>query len=146
MESNKNSILTLFKEQLRNQIDVLVSENNLKNSGLGLIWWYFINLEDYNEEDIEEILCDGAGDLGIDAIRIDDEDRVHFYQFKNPENLRSGFPTGEVDKFISGLSLLMSDNYHKVANPALKERIEEVLFNNIPSGYTLHLVTSGDTI
>ena len=35
--------------------------------------------------DIEakEQICDGGGDLGIDAIEIDDE-QVVFYQFKNP--------------------------------------------------------------
>lgn len=53
--------------------------------------------------DVEEIYCDGGGDLGIDFIWIDDEEMVHFYQFKNPMALDQEIPTGEVGKLISGL-------------------------------------------
>ena len=54
------------------------------------------------EPEIQEDTCDG-NDLGIDSIRIDDEDVVHFYSFKNPERGDKAFPDGDVDKTLAGL-------------------------------------------
>jgi hypothetical protein len=130
------------KEQLGNQIAHIVRTYALDNEGQGLNWWYFMNLHGMNRPEVEEVFCDGSGDLGIDAIFIDTTSRVHFYQFKNPQKLNIGFPTGEVDKVLSGLQIIMAKKYSSIGNPALRDRIEEV-YKIVPSGYTLHLVTSG---
>ena len=104
-----DTLLNLFKEQLGNQIADIVKTYALDNEGQGLNWWYFMNFHSMNRPEVEEVFCDGAGDLGIDAIFIDTSSRVHFYQFKNPQNLNTGFPTGEVDKVLSGLHFTSSD-------------------------------------
>ena len=141
-----DTLLNLFKEQLGNQIEKLVKNYTLDNDGQGLIWWYFMNFHKMNKTEVEEIFCDGGGDLGIDAIFIDDtSSRVHFYQFKNPQKLIAGFPTGDVDKVITGLTTIMANDYSSIANQALKDRIDEI-YRIVPSGYTLHLVTSGEGI
>ena len=137
-----DTLLNLFKEQLGNQIAYIVKTCALDNEGQGLNWWYFMNLHGMNRPEVEEVFCDGSGDLGIDAIFIDTSSRVHFYQFKNPQNLNAGFPTGEVDRVLSGLHIIMAKKYSSIGNPALKDRIDEV-YKIVPSGYTLHLVTSG---
>jgi hypothetical protein len=43
---------------------------------------------------------------------------------------------------LSGLQIIMAKKYSSIGNPALRDRIEEV-YKIVPSGYTLHLVTSG---
>lgn len=107
-----------------------------------LSWWYFRRLLSLEDLRTEEILCDGPNDLGIDAIYIDDDTLVHFYQFKNPESIESGFPAGEVDKVLAGLNLILSRGHEAIANVELRGRIEEI-YQTVPTGYRLHLVTSG---
>jgi hypothetical protein len=92
--------------------------------------------------DIEEAVCDDGNDLGLDAIYIDEDNVVHFYQFKNPENMDKAFPEGDVDKVLSGLHLILSRRHEDIANEDLRGRIDEI-YQTVPTGYRLHLVTSG---
>jgi hypothetical protein len=128
-------LLTLFKEQLEAECGALSKRFNLVRRGDPLIYWYFLRLHEFADADVAGVLCDGSGDLGIDAIWIDDEDLVHFYSFKNPEDPIKGFPAGEVDKTISGLGLILGNRHEheKVANPELKARLDEV-YQQIPKG------------
>ena len=135
-------LIPLFKEQLENEARGIATDRGLSKRGDFLSWWYFRRLVGLDDTEIEEILCDGYNDLGIDAIRIDEEQRVHFYQFKNPESIEAGFPTGDVDKVISGLTLIMHRRHETIANAELKGRVEEI-YQIVPAGYRLHLVTSG---
>ncbi|MEI7460777.1 MAG: AIPR family protein [Pirellula sp.] len=92
--------------------------------------------------DIEskEQICDGGGDLGIDAIEIEDE-VVHFYQFKNPNSLEKALAAGEVDKMISGLQLILARGHQKIANPELQSRLQEI-YSFTPSGYRIIICVS----
>ena len=94
---------------------------------------------------VEEVLCDGSGDLGIDAIWIDEDALVHFYNFKNPEDPVKGFPAGEVDKTISGLRVILGRKHEEIANEELKARLDEV-YQQLPKGYRIHFITSGQGI
>src|SRR4051794_27434441 len=97
--------LGLFKEQLENESAKLASQHGLIERGHYLVWWYFMKLRRYSIPKIEEIVCDGGGDLGIDALDIDDDNHVHFYQFKNPVTIsKPTFEGGDIDKVIAGLS------------------------------------------
>lgn len=135
-------LISLFKEQLENESLGIATYRRLTKRGDYLSWWYFQRLVGMTENDIGEILCDGHNDLGIDAIWIDEEQLVHFYQFKNPESAMDGFPSGDVDKVISGLMLILQRKHGKIANPELRGRVEEI-YQSVPAGYRLHLVTSG---
>ena len=92
-----NPLLSLFKEQLEAECTTLSTDHNLEERGHSLLYWYFKRLHDFKDGQIEEVFCDGGGDLGIDALWIDDDEIVHFYQFKNPQNIKKGIPTGDVD-------------------------------------------------
>jgi hypothetical protein len=138
-------LLGLFKEQLENESRSLASKHGLQKRGDHLIWWYFLRLTGLPESEVEEIVCDGAADLGIDAIWIDEEDVVHFYTFKNPESSDSAFPGGDVDKTIGGLNVILARRHQAIANEVLRGRIEEI-YQTVPTGYRLHIVTSGDGI
>jgi len=85
---------------------------------------------------------DDGNDLGIDVLQIDEQQLVHFYQFKNPESADAGFSEGDVDKVISGLHAILQQDHKTIANPDLKGRIDEI-YQMVPTGYRLHLVTSG---
>lgn len=137
-----NPLITLFKEQLENESTGIARDLNLEKRGDYLIWWFFMKLHNLEPNEIAEIVCDGGNDLGIDAIYIDENNVVNFYQFKNPENLDSAFPEGEVDKVISGITLILNRDHQAIANPELMSRISEV-YQSIPTGYILHFVTSG---
>jgi hypothetical protein len=141
----KSPLITLFKEQLENESRTLATANNLQKRGDFLIWWYFAKVVGLESPQIEEIVCDGSSDLGIDAIWIDPDDIVHFYNFKNPENIDTTFPGGDVDKVLAGLNLILARGHHSIANPELRGRVEEI-YQTVPAGYRLHLVTSGSGI
>jgi hypothetical protein len=145
MTKEKSPIITLFKEQLENESSSLASTNQLTQRGDYLIWWYFTRLVGLEAAEIVEIVCDGAADLGIDAIWIDDNNIVHFFTFKNPTRIEIAFPASEVDKTLMGLHTILARAHHTIANEELRGRIEEV-YQTVPSGYRLHLVTSGSGI
>ncbi len=115
----------------------------LENEGQGFIWWYFKKLTPLSADEIEEALCDGGGDLGIDAIFKDVNEIVHFYQFKYLKNYEKGYPTGDVDKTIGGLELIMRGKHEEIANEKLKLILKDVL-ETIPLGYQLHFVSTGN--
>jgi hypothetical protein len=138
-------LLPLFKEQLEAECASLAKKYGLERRGDFLIYWYFIRLHEFTDMEVDEIFCDGSGDLGIDAIWIDEESLVHFYSFKNPEDPSKGFPAGEVDRTISGLRVILHKKHDQIANPELKSRLDEV-YQQLPKGYRIHLVTSGQGI
>ena len=137
-----NPLVSLFKEQLENESSGFADEYGLEKRGDLLTWWYFLRIEELDNTEVSEITCDGGNDLGIDAVWIDDENLVHFYQFKNPQKLSTGFPDGDVDKILSGLRLILSGNHDQIANDDLRGRVEEI-DESVRSGYRLHLVSSG---
>jgi hypothetical protein len=106
MSNNVPEILNLFKEQLANQISAIVEEQEFGNDGYGFAYWYFKHIGGMTDIEAKEQICDGGGDLGIDAIEIDDE-QVVFYQFKNPKSVEKAVAAGDIDKMISGLELIL---------------------------------------
>lgn len=134
-------LLALFKEQLEAECAQIKAKYSLKKRGDELLYWYFMRLNDLSDNDVDGIYCDGGGDLGIDAIWIDEGDLVHFYQFKNPESASDSYPTGEVDKTISGLRVILNRNHQEIANPDLKARVEEI-YQSLPKGYRVHFISS----
>ena len=142
LTTTKNPLLSLFKEQLEAECAALGEKYGFPKRGDLLMYWYFMRLHDFSDTDVSEIACDESGDLGIDALWIDDETFVHFYSFKNPKDSTKGFPGGDVDKTISGLNLVLHRKHDQVANPELKARLDDV-YRQLPSGYRIHFVTSG---
>lgn len=140
--STSSPLLTLFKEQLEADCSKLAADHGLTIRGHSLIYWYFKKLHEFTDAEVEEVFCDGGGDLGIDALWIDDDEIVHFYQFKHPENSVRGIATGDVDKLISGLNLILDRKHEEIANAELKALVDEVRAQ-VPKGYRIHLVSSG---
>lgn len=140
--TSANPLLALFKEQLEAECSALQEKFNLQKRGDHLIYWYFMRLRGLTDSEVEEIYCEGGGDLGIDTIWIDEGDLVHFYQFKNPFDPAKGISGGDVDKTLSGLRLIINRKHEEIANPELKARVEEI-YQILPKGYRIHFVSSG---
>src|SRR5262245_39333256 len=121
MNSNE-TLIALFKEQLENESSSLATQHSLTKRGDHLIWWYFLKMVGLNPVEIEGIVCDGGGDLGIDAIWIDQDDYVHIYQFKNPQEITSTYSAGEIDKVLSGLHVILARGHDTIANAELRDR------------------------
>lgn len=137
-----SALLTLFKEQLENESEGIAKDYSLTQRGDFFTWWYFLRILNLDDSEIMQIVCDGGGDLGIDAVRIDEDNFVHFYQFKNPNSMDSAFPEGDIDKVLGGLDLILSGDYQRIASEELKGRIQEI-YKSVRNGYFLHIVTSG---
>ena len=137
-------MLKLFKEQLGNQIPAIRKSLGLDTDGEAFGYWFFKNILVETDQSSKDQICEGGGDLGIDAITVS-EDEVVFYQFKNPQDSVKGIETGEVDKMLSGLALIIAQNYKEIANPELQARVQEI-YSVTPSRYVISIVTSGDGI
>jgi len=142
---NDSPLITLFKEQLENESLSIAQSLGLSKRGDYLIWWYFRKLFGLSDTEISEIVCDGGNDLGIDAVYIDPDNYVHFFQFKNPESADNIMAAGDIDKMLSGLHLILERNHDKIANDELRGRVEEI-YQTIPNGYRIHIITSGNGI
>ena len=113
------ALVSLFKEQLENESTAIAETRGLEKRGDYLVWWYFLKLPELSPEAIEDVVCDGFNDQGVDAVWIDDTNTVHFYNFKNPVNIADGFPSVEVDKMLAGLNLIVGREHDKVAYRAV---------------------------
>jgi hypothetical protein len=133
-------ILALFKEQLNNQVETIVADHSFATQGYGFAYWYLCNVGGMTDIEAKEQICDGGGDLGIDAIEIVDE-QVVFYQFKNPASIEKSVEAGEIDKMISGLELILSRRHKDIANPELMSRLEEI-YGFTPAGYKIVVAAS----
>lgn len=140
MTTNIPEILNLFKEQLNNQITTIVTTQSFDTQGYGFAYWYLCNVGGMTDIEAKEQICDGGGDLGIDAIEIID-DQVVFYQFKNPILIEKSLEAGEIDKMISGLELILSRKHASIANSELMSRLEDI-YAFTPSGYKIVVAVS----
>lgn len=143
MTTHTPEILSLFKEQLNNQVAKIVKEQSFDTHGYGFAYWYLRNVCGMTDIEAKEQICDGGGDLGIDAIEIVDE-QVVFYQFKNPTSIGKSLEAGDVDKMISGLELILSRKHGSIANPELMSRLEDI-YAFTPAGYKIIVAVSSLT-
>lgn len=143
MNNNIPEILSLFKEQLGNQISAIVKDQDFDNDGYGFGYWYFRNIRGMTDIEAKEQICDGGGDLGIDAIEVT-EDQVIFYQFKNPNRVEKSIAAGDIDKMISGLDLILGRKHQTIANPELLARLEEI-YGFTPIGYRIVVAVSSQS-
>jgi hypothetical protein len=62
--STASPLLPLFKEQLEAECADISRRLNLADRGHQLIYWYFARFHNLSDSEVDEIFCDGGGDLG----------------------------------------------------------------------------------
>lgn len=87
--------------------------NEYNTDSLAFAHWYLKNYYKLQEQDIAEALIDGAGDLGIDSVIIDEEKQaLTVMQYKFPakkDNIKNEIDQGEVLKTWNGFMTLISN-------------------------------------
>lgn len=143
--ATSDAMVSLFKEQLEHECPDLATKHGLTSRTESLAWWYFSRLHGLKDAEIKELICDGGGDLAVDAIWIDQNQIVRFYQFKNPFDPAKNVEGGEVDKVLAGLKLILHRKHEQVANGKVRELVTRI-YNIVPTGYRLFFVSSGQGI
>lgn len=104
--------------------------------------WYLNNFFGVDENEIGEMIIDGYGDNGIDAIFIDNN-TIKLFQFKYPEkasNIDKLIDETTVLKLINGYKKLTSDRKPKKTNETFLDYYERVKKENIFS-YKFYFVS-----
>lgn len=127
--------------------------------------FYFLALDvlyNLQDDEIQDSITDNfflrsqkkesGHDRGIDAIYIDDSNEranVHIFNFKYSnsfEGTQKNFPSGEIDKIVGYLNLVMQQDIEqlKYVNPVLKSKTEEIweLFKSQNPQFTIHLCSN----
>lgn len=137
--------VNLFKNQLNGEINKLIEDKGFENPGRAFQYWYFKNIWNFEDDLIDEIDTDGGQDQGIDAIFIDEDNIVHFFQFKNIKDINKNYPQGEAEKTFAGIVLLQSGEYHELVNKKLKLQFEAVM-QSVRKHYVVHLISSAQEL
>lgn len=135
----------VYYGKIKNEVENVKEEFGYTNLSKAFAHWYLINCVKISEEEIGEIIIDGNGDNGIDAITVAD-DVMTLYQFKFPDkekNIEKAIDEKTVLKMFNGYNKLISQKKPRVANDIflkyreiVKEKsifdykFEFVVFNN----------------
>lgn len=100
--------------------------NEYNTDSLAFAHWYLKNYYKLQEQDIAEAIIDGAGDLGIDSVIIDEEKQALIVmQYKFPtkkENIKNEIDQGEVLKTWNGfMTLISNDRCYEGSNTKFAE-------------------------
>lgn len=76
-----------YYSKLCEQAEAIKTENEYETQSLAFAHWYLSKYQKLDNQQIAEALIDGADDLGIDAIIIDeDAEALSIFQFKFPSS------------------------------------------------------------
>lgn len=103
----------LYYKKISEQIDTIKLENEYKTKSLAFAHWYLSNHIKLDDQQIAEALIDGADDLGIDAIILDEtSETLSVFQFKFPEScdtISKEIPQADVLKTWNGFEVLVTN-------------------------------------
>lgn len=139
-----------------------VSDYNLSSLSNGFYFLALDTLFNLQDDEIEDSITDNyylksrekeAGhDRGIDVVYIDETDiktHVHIFNFKYVEsfkNTQRNFPSGEIDKIINYLNIVMQEDVEQLRflNPVLKAKTKEIweVFKSQNPEFTIHLCSN----
>lgn len=112
-----------YFNKIKTEIDSVKEQEGYSTESYAFAHWFFKNEYGFDDETISEIMVDGPGDNGIDAIVYDKKSKhLDIFQFKFPgtvKNVGSDIPVDDIQKTLLGLDLLMrNDGYttYKSAN------------------------------
>lgn len=99
--------------KIREQVEVICNENEYNTNSLAFAHWYLDKYCKLSEQQIAEAIIDGSDDLGIDAVIIDEENKLlTVLQFKFPSKnttINSEIDQGDILKTLNGFKTLISN-------------------------------------
>lgn len=124
-----------YYNRIKEEVKLIKDQYGYQNLSKSFAHWYLVNIEGKDNDEMGEIIIDGDGDNGVDAIIIDGS-CMKIYQFKFPDSLKTldkCIDETTALKLLNGYKKLTSSNTLKKANDnflTYKERIkEESIFN-----------------
>lgn len=100
--------------KIHEQIEQIRQENEYANNSIAFAHWYLKFYYKLNDQQIAESILDGADDLGIDALIIDEENKsLVVVQFKFPEKtstINTEIDQGDIYKTLNGFKTLISND------------------------------------
>lgn len=147
----------VYYSRILQELVEIKDNNNYQNLSKAFAHWYLSNFYKINENDLGEIIIDGFGDNGIDAI-IRDNDILKIFQFKFPDkvgNVNKQIEETTVLKIVNGYKKLTSnrknlkvnENFNNYRNIIKEENIfhYEFVFVSFTDGLSINAKDSLDT-
>ena len=147
----------VYYSRILQELVEIKDNNNYQNLSKAFAHWYLSNFYKINENDLGEIIIDGFGDNGIDAI-IRDNDILKIFQFKFPDkvgNVNKQIEETTVLKIVNGYKKLTSnrknlkvnENFNNYRNIIKEENIfhYEFVFVSFTDGLSINAKESLDT-
>ena len=76
----------VYYSRIIQELEKLKRDNNYQNLSKAFAHWYLSTFYKINDTDLGEIIIDGLGDNGIDAI-VRENDILKIFQFKFPDKV-----------------------------------------------------------
>lgn len=146
----------VYYSRIVQELEKIKNDNNYQNLSKAFTHWYLSNFYKISNIDLGEIIIDGFGDNGIDAI-IRENDILKIFQFKFPDkvgNINKPIEEATVLKIINGYKKLTSsrkpsranDNFINYRNIIKKESIfhYEFIFVSFTDGLSSNAKDSLD--
>lgn len=138
----------MYYNKLTEELAKIKKENDYETISLAFAHWYFSNYFHMDNQKIGESIIDGNGDMGIDAIVVDeiddDEYALKIFQFKFPtkkENIRKEIEYKEANATWDGFTKLIDNEYeYKKTNRKFKE-VKDYLSDLFISKTTIYYVS-----
>ena len=126
-----------YYKQIKESVDEIKENYDYKNSSNAFIHWYLKNHSFLEDQEIGEVIIDGFGDNGIDAILLNEEEKeLTVMQFKFPKDINginSEISQGDILKTFNGFNLLIDKTTNQESSiqfNQFKERINDMdIFN-----------------
>lgn len=122
-----------YYKQIKESVDEIKENYDYKNLSNAFIHWYLKNHLFLEDQEIGEVIIDGFGDNGIDAILLNEEEKeLTVMQFKFPNDINginSEISQGDILKTFNGFNLLIDKTMNQESNPQFnqfKERINDM--------------------
>ncbi|WP_196592473.1 AIPR family protein [Pectinatus frisingensis] len=134
-----------YYNKIREQLEIIKNKNEYNNNSIAFAHWYLQRYYKLNEQQIAEDIIDGDGDLGIDAVILNEEDNaLAVLQFKFPskkENNNNEISQGDILKTWNGFTTLI-DNEMTYSGSNLKFRdFKEQLKNAEITNFKIYFVS-----
>ncbi len=146
----------VYYSRIVQELEKIKNDNNYQNLSKAFAHWYLSNFYKISNIDLGEIIIDGFGDNGVDAI-IRENDILKIFQFKFPDkvgNINKQIEEATVLKIINGYKKLTSsrkpsranDNFINYRNIIKKESIfhYEFIFVSFTDGLSSNAKDSLD--
>ncbi len=146
----------VYYSRIVQELEKIKNDNNYQNLSKAFAHWYLSNFYKISNIDLGEIIIDGFGDNGVDAI-IRENDILKIFQFKFPDkvgNINKQIDEATVLKIINGYKKLTSsrkpsranDNFINYRNIIKKESIfhYEFIFVSFTDGLSSNAKDSLD--